>query len=438
MSKAIFFPVISILLLSSCQTDNKNAKYQVVQKETETESVIQEFEGLETPVRTFQVSATSESVISLPNGGKLEFPANAFVDENGKAVQGEVTIEWKEYHTLTDIILSGIPMKYDSAGVRHNFESGGMFTIGAKQKGNKLEIAPNKKANIELASIQDTPCYNFYQIDEKTGKWDYLTTKTGTPMKTNEVKAIKSVKEEKPTLLDVQPSNVQSIKSLVGKNIVAWKTVQKLSAKDQNVLKSRNFNSQVIEGESPGEYILEVKGDKITKTFNVQPYFLEDALAESKTVLKEQEKDFSELLAYQDNVAKGVTLRSIEINGFGTYNWDIIHRMEDPTRIVATFEAPGVKKMKFVSMYLVCPEMNSQVRIEMSDWNTFTFDRKKKNCIIGILPDNTIVSIGNKAFDPVRGKEAFNKPHTFTFKNTGIQLKSGKDLTNQIASLIES
>ena len=46
-------------------------------------------------------------------------------------------MKYREYLDQKDVFLSGIPMNYDSADVRYNFESGGMFEMNAITENNK-------------------------------------------------------------------------------------------------------------------------------------------------------------------------------------------------------------------------------------------------------------------------------------------------------------
>lgn len=429
--KKQFVSIISVtLLLTACKTSTEENKF-VTEKELEKSelvSVIEEIPGVSPEARIFTIPANEAHTIELPNGGSIVFPDNAFVDKEGNPVKGKVDVSWKEFHSLSDIILSGIPMKYDSAGVVHNFESGGMFTIQAKQGEKELELAPSKKAAVNLASISDSPCYNFYKIDEKTGDWDYLTTKTGKEIPSKEKTETKSSTQvKKPDqLLDVTPKNIAEIAALKGKTVVAWKPVSKLSGKDVAYLKNNVLTSTIKTTENPAVYTLETTVGKETKSFAVQPYMLDEALKNTTKVSKEQEKDFAEIITFQNNVAEGKVMRSIEISNFGTYNWDIISKMNEPYVVNATFKFPTETKSQFVSLFLVCPEMNAQIKIEPGDWKKFTFDKNKKQCIVGIMPDNSLVAFKNSSFNFLRKNKT--STHTFQLENTGMKLQKGQDL----------
>jgi hypothetical protein len=440
--KTNIFPILGLaLVLAACKTSPEEKVTVDNDKTTnaETASVIEEIPGVSPSARIFTIPAHEASAIKLPNGGSIVLPENAFVDKNGKPVSGKVDVSWKEYHSLTDIILSGIPMKYDSAGVVHNFESGGMFTIQAKQGENELDLAPSKKAEINLASISDTPCYNFYKIDEKSGDWDYVTTKTGETLSaTSDKKSKETTQAQKPDqLLDVTPKNVGEIAALKGKTVVAWKPLAKLSKKEISYLKNKNISTSIKATENPAVYQLETTLANETKTFNVQPYFLEDALKNTEKVSKKQEENFAEILNYQNNVAEGKVLRSIQISNMGTYNWDMIHQMEEPMIVNADFEIPGDKNSRLVSLFWVCPQMNAQIKILPSEWAKFTFDKSKKQCIVGIMPDNSLIALKNSAFDELKKSKGNQAGHTFTLEKTGITLQKGEDMAALIKTLVK-
>ena len=81
---------------------------------------------------SYQVNANQGGIYEYESGSRLIVPAAAFADDRGNIIQGEVNIRYREYHDFVDFYLSGIPMTYDSAGVRYTFESAGMMEIYAE------------------------------------------------------------------------------------------------------------------------------------------------------------------------------------------------------------------------------------------------------------------------------------------------------------------
>ncbi|HFA50442.1 MAG TPA: hypothetical protein ENJ95_15625 [Bacteroidetes bacterium] len=129
---------------------------------------------------SFQVNATKGGIYEYPSGSKLIVPAAAFSDQNGQAIEGEVVIRYREMHDFVDFFLSGIPMTYDSAGVKYTLESAGMIEIFAEQDGKKVRMAPGKSIDVELVSNVNTPPrmnvppgYNIYKLDTEKRNWAY-------------------------------------------------------------------------------------------------------------------------------------------------------------------------------------------------------------------------------------------------------------------------
>lgn len=399
---------------------------------TEVVSVINPIEGTTEAPKKIQVNAREGTTVDLGNGGSLEFPDNAFVDENGNTVNGEVDVEWQEFHTLGDIMLSGIPMKYDSAGVQNDFVSGGMFTIHASQNGKSVEIAPSKKVGVNIASIQDTPCYNFYEMDEESGKWTYETTKVGEPIA--EAEEPKKTISGKPNLLDVTLST-KAFPELANRDIIGWEVKRKLRSGEKNLLKLQSTKLRLISTDSLG-MTLEAKtaADQVLQ-YPVKPYTLDQAMEDSKVNRQELEKSFAETRKFAKEMIAGRVIRSIEIENFGTYNWDIIYKRQNSKPLFAKFNFPGDVDPQLVSLFLLSPEENAVVQYDAGGSSMFSFDPNLKNCLIAILPGNKLVSVSDEGFTVARSLKK-GEVCEFEFEETGIKLNSSKDIMNHMNVLI--
>lgn len=136
------------------------------------------------PIPTLDVDYTNFT-FEAEQGGKFTYKTsteiviepNSLVDSSGKPVKGAVTLQYREFHDAVDVFLSGIPMQYDSAGVKQNLQTAGMYDIRAFQKNNPLQIKTGKTAKVRMASWQAENDYNFYALDTLNRKWDYETTK---------------------------------------------------------------------------------------------------------------------------------------------------------------------------------------------------------------------------------------------------------------------
>ncbi len=136
--------------------------------------ILPPLQGKETPFSTFRISVKTGGVINYKTGSTLTIPANAFLSSNGKPVSDSIDIKYREYHNPCDIFLSGIPMKYDSAGTQYTFESAGMIEILAFDGNEKLKLKEQSPIEITMASTNDDTRFNIYRLDTISKNWVYL------------------------------------------------------------------------------------------------------------------------------------------------------------------------------------------------------------------------------------------------------------------------
>ena len=126
-----------------------------------------------------KINANEGGIYENNNGSKLIIPAAAFRNPDGKLVEGDVDIKYREMHDYVDFFLSGIPMTYDSAGVKYVLESAGMVEIYAEQNGQQLKMDPGKEIKVELISyinmprLNMSPKYNIYKLSASSRNWEY-------------------------------------------------------------------------------------------------------------------------------------------------------------------------------------------------------------------------------------------------------------------------
>jgi hypothetical protein len=151
--------------------------------------------GLIQKPKISQVIASIGGNIKTQHKSTIYIPPSAFVDRNGKIVEGNVDIAYKEYYTPVDIFLSGIPMRYDS-GANEQLISAGMIEITATQNGQELFMNPTERVSVMLAALSDKPDYNIYFFDPKQNKWVYKSkdnvTATSTGLTTQKKMVIDS------------------------------------------------------------------------------------------------------------------------------------------------------------------------------------------------------------------------------------------------------
>ncbi|AEA43981.1 hypothetical protein [Fluviicola taffensis] len=397
----------------------------------ETQSAIKPIDGLEIPIRTFQVSAEKSSEIILPNGGSISFPKNAFVGKNGNAITGTVDISWQEYHSISDILFSGIPMSYDSAGVSSAFVSGGMFTINAHQNGEEVELASGKDARVSLASNNEQESFNFYSLNEKTGEWSYKTSAKATQNP--------NFKEETPTsqktnyvTLDVTPSfSKDSFPELNSDEIIGWETLKmRLSTKDLTMFRTNYLKAQIV-GKENNEYVLLVKDKNYSKTFHVSPIQFGQKTERSEAVKNKLEAKLKNEEEYQNLAAQGKLIRTMNIPNFGTYNWDCMY--SKPTQdLYVNLKIKDRTDEEYTAFFYVIPE--DKVIIPIDEKSLVKIAKDKQSAIIAITKDKEVYSVKNNELKAA----AAEKKREFTFQLSGRKsiLRTPEDMTKVLSSCI--
>lgn len=141
---------------------------------------------LNVPYTSYNVKAEQGATIKHTSNSKIIIPKKAFVNKQGQDIVGEVEIKYREFHNQADIIASGIPMTYDSAGVQSHLESAGMIDIKGYQNGEPVFINPNKQITVEFASEHTEDKFNMYALDTIARNWTYLGRDNSLLKKQNE------------------------------------------------------------------------------------------------------------------------------------------------------------------------------------------------------------------------------------------------------------
>lgn len=426
MNRKLIIPASLVLVFSSCKESTDNNVDTAILAPVETVSAIQPpVQNVEVDKQYFTINSIENQKVNLANGGSIEFDANSFVDEEGNLVEGEVTIEYQEFHTLTDIILSGIPMDYDSAGVVNNFISAGMFTMDGKSKGKQVNIAPDKEVKVNMASYVDTPCYNFYELDEKSGKWSYETTKAAEKMP--------DIKEQDNIMFIDVEADYRHLSSLENETVIGWyidENMQQLTSTEKEMLTKKSFSK--IEVNQEGEdYVMDLPINSDSKNIKVKPYFITD-LNGGNQLSESAQSQIARKLAFQEKGRRGKVIRTIAIQGFGTFNWDIVNKRENSQILAAKFNVVE-EDIANAQVILVSPEENAMVNYPKEGSKLFSFDPNKKAILVSIYDGNKISIADNNQFVKAKNMEAGSEVE-FVFVDTGIEIKAGQDLSNLLAN----
>lgn len=155
--------VLIILIISKCNCRSET--------NTVVKFVNPPIKQADVPFSDYVVDASRGDTIMYSSGSVLLFPPDAFVDKNGNVVKGKINIKYREFSNPVDQFLSGIPMDYDSGGVKYTFESAGMVDIQAFKNGEPVFVNKNSKPEINLATTNIDPAQNLYYLDTVTQQW---------------------------------------------------------------------------------------------------------------------------------------------------------------------------------------------------------------------------------------------------------------------------
>lgn len=149
------------------KTDTSSADLITIQKAFE-DSVLNSIEG---QTKIFTINPAKQQNLVSKKGIKLAIPANAFVTASGEKPSGNIKIKVSEYHTAADILISKIPMQYQTASGLVQMESAGMFNIEASAKGKPLQLAQGKEIGLQVPSKNKGTDFNLYYFDPVTNAW---------------------------------------------------------------------------------------------------------------------------------------------------------------------------------------------------------------------------------------------------------------------------
>jgi len=397
--------ILLVIVITACTT-NENKKTRVgVAKEGDSFVLLEQaLEKMKEAPKKFKISSSKAHHLKLPSGSCINVPANAFVDKNGIPVKGKVDIEWNEYHSIADVISSGITMEYDSLEKKYNLVTGGMFKIKGFQKGEEIFIAKDKEIQVDIASTNQRKGMNFYSFDETTNQWNYETTQAFEPEKNTQTETKQLAKST--CVLDLQVTTID-FPELKDKLLLGWKVIGRLDEKTKRSLEKSS-----------------------------QPYTYEEGKASSAANKLKALKDKNELLGYFNDVACGKITRKYAVRSFGIYNWDYIYRDPDRVPIIAKIHFPENITSKPLELYFVCKEDNAVLRINSLN-KEIQFNPNKSNYLMAITEQSEIWSCTPRDFQIAKQNLATGSCD-FEMKSTGKNIVAHQDFTMAINSVLKN
>jgi hypothetical protein len=427
------------------------------------------YKDLDVPFKTFKVDASKDTVLMF--GAKktqIKIAAKSFIHEDGIPVKGEVTIKYREIRTPAEIILSGITMKYDSAGTTYDFQTAGMFDIQGYKNNDPIEISPSKPLTIEYKSNQSEPDYNFYCLDEQNANWSYLSTPkvSSEKLKVRKIaepnsshgsevyldskpkfefsKPQEALKDQEIWDLEYDYKEYPMFASLAG---VMWQYVgdsvnNPLNAEEGLIWKPTAI---IPIDEKKGVFKVTIKSGDQRLVMKMKPIYkgkhFEYANNQFKKKLNAYKRDLlnhmkknkeqkERNIAYKKSVSSTTAAvnqtfpqatRSLKVPSFGVYNCDRYSREKNVIKLLAKINEPFPDaQLTEAKVFLV--SKNGTVVVNKSHLNTasnFKFVSSESNKLIALYPDKRVSVLGNAYFKKIKLNEN-QKQNTQNFRNRTI------------------
>ena len=222
----------------------------------DTECIKNRFASVNIPYEIFDVNPVKDTVLITKNGSIIELVANSF-----ELVQKDENIIFKvrTFEDKTSAFLAGIPMDYEDGA----FESAGMIEMRAEQKGKKINLKPNQELNVSLSLFKSPEGFNFYALDDKSGKWNPFQCSFDNPIKNDQIKEEqKRIEDLKNELIEIK-SEIKILDAELG-NILDPKKEFYYLPENENRIFSINFDPrQFPELVSLGDVLFEALPDQI-------------------------------------------------------------------------------------------------------------------------------------------------------------------------------
>lgn len=444
--------------------------------------------------KKYKVNAKKGAIFSHNAKYKVVIPQNSFIDSKGNVVKGEVNISFEDLNTPEAIIAQDIPMEYEEGGNKHHFKSAGMFRIkGETNKGERIQIAPNKKLEVHSYTQFEESEFNFYQFSDDKRKWNELqknveivqvdlalekqpqhSTTSENPeignLNSEEDEDVEKVEESQTTEVPEDDSNDNMIsddvlKTTTQKKVTERKTkvssyAPELAPYDPNY---KSFDLVYEQGGTAYEGVIwqydaksgypdpeKTDGVFTTEWTKADLSLLSTRRNQYLLVLSKEGKVFKTVVhptALGKNVAvagdvrkeiqrqKWVQKRVAFISSFGMYNWDRYYKDKKSVQAQALVAVNGSAIENGTQVFLITDNDETVIRYSKFDLSKFSYRPKIANKLIVLLKDNSVATFSSQEFNELDHAEVrLGSQITFNL-TTCLKLESQSQLKSVIEEL---
>jgi hypothetical protein len=403
--------VILILILGIRSCTKKEAVVSKTTEKVKTSVSIQPpLPELDIPYQQFEINPNQSNVLVSKGGAKINIPANAFLDKDGKVVQSKVKVSFREFYNPLDFYLAGIPMNYSENGIEKAFESGGMVEINASTNNTQVFVNKENKIKVDVLSWTKSKDFNLYDLDSKTGTWiDKGKDKIEVISKSDALDSYSEIPSP-PKLATVASFKIKDDTKLFPeiedyKNVlfepVNVATCKISDAQEMIVRPLKNGIYEVVSILKLGSFRKESKCEcylafEEGKDYNeaLKLYRIKyDKLLKQRDLLKKPWTDYDALVSeYRKNEIKKLNgaekiIRTLEINEFGFVNCDYPTSYPTGGTVIPSYIDENGARVTLPKVVLVDKGTNALFRYTKKA----TYNPNSKNVLWGLTKENKLV-----------------------------------------------
>lgn len=431
--------------------------------------------GIDVADTMFTLDAAEGGEFMYNTGSLIRVPEGGFLDSAGNVVKGNVEIRYREFHNTADIFLAGIPMTYDSAGIKYHFESAGMLEITAWQNGKPLKANPAAPVKVAMASNSDDPKFNVYYLDTVKKNWNFIakdkavvvgfakdtSVKGNAPNYTASITPpleVKKADKMKPSfVIGFEPAEFPELASYTGVRFQVNedktpynKDDKKIKWEDVSIERNRDGVSYTVtftHGPKTSTYVTDVvvnaedyaAAKKVydakyaayqatLKTINDKNAANDKALeakllnADGKRIFDNDEAMKASLARRQminaSSAAEDMVVREFVIQDFGIWNSDCPSSLpEGQPMFVKLIDSRTKKPMVVNHVILVEKGKNAIYTYYARDLSQFQFNPNADNLLWAVTQDGKLAICSNDDLQNIAGKKEANLTMTVSAEN---------------------
>lgn len=409
------------------------------------------------------------STFTTQSGTTIAIPANAIVDAAGQAVRGPVTLRYREFRNVAEIISSGIPMTVKGDHEQTEWmQTAGMFEIRGFQNGEAVNIAEDKSVEVGFISPVDG-AYDAWVLDDNTNEWTKLgpgAAPVEIPLEGDRLNtlnqeiaalAAKTAEAPQPPSYEKQneiriddPANLNQFPELRDTRshlfVYAGKDARK-APKANPWIRDKDWSRyELAPGPKSGVYELTLLAEDTIFSFLVEKAPQAADLAAAKEAYQNLMAQYkADLVTLRDLEAvraqQRAFRRTMQVQEFRIHNYDILWKSQNSIPLMADFnfgDMPETFK-NAVTVYFVTNKDQVVVGLDKGSWHKFRFDPAMDNKLIAVLPDNQVALFKQSRFkqNEKELKAARNQDYTFDMEVQEQPVKKLNDLKEiiKLASL---